>query len=153
MNAHVDAQIANGAAARMVLYQYDFLDGAQAKVLNSRGLYQLKKIALLAERNPFPIVLEPSGDQATDTARLTFVVYTLTQISPLASPEQRVMLAEPTAGGLGGREAIMIHENMLRSTRSRGANVLTGTGGLSTGSGTGISAGGGMSGAVYGAGS
>jgi hypothetical protein len=48
--------VANGEAARMVLYRYDFEDGSP--MLNARGLDELARIAALLPQNFYPLVVE-----------------------------------------------------------------------------------------------
>src|SRR5262245_12047663 len=56
VEANTRVQLDNAEAARMTLYQYDFVDGTE--LLKPRGKEQVAKIALLACKNFFPIVIE-----------------------------------------------------------------------------------------------
>jgi hypothetical protein len=94
--------VANGEAARMVLHEFDFVQG-EAR-LNERGREQLAKIAYMLPRNYFPLIIAQSGDnmELADSRR-TAILGLLTDTG-FPVPEQRVVLATPLARGLVGPE-------------------------------------------------
>lgn len=112
--ATMHAQIARGEAARMVLYRYDFEPG-QAQ-LTSRGMRQLQKIAELLPRNPFPLLIQPSGQGATLDQKRHATVLGMLAGMPFPVPDQRVVIAHPSTRGLDGLDAELIHENLLQLT-------------------------------------
>jgi hypothetical protein len=149
--AHNKTQVANGDAARMVLYHYDFEDGCTD--LKPHGRDRLAKISTMLPKNFFPIVIErtncaPDLDEGRRQAVLAALAH-----SPFPIPPERVVIGPSIAVGLSGREAIIVYSNLLRQT-STGPN--TGSlisGGVGTfggavggaGGGQGISAGAGAS--------
>jgi hypothetical protein len=120
--------VANGDAARMVLYQYDFIDGSDQ--LSQRGRDQLAKIVCLLDRNPAPLVIERTLNATLDEARRLAVLNDLGRSSVLIVPE-RVVVGRPTDPGLPGLEAELIHQNQLITVQSGG--VRGGAGGGSIG--------------------
>ena len=116
MYAAVNTQIANGEAARMVLYHYDFIQANDQ--LNARGAARLNKIAQLLPQNPFPVVIQQSlENRVLDEARRRTVLRELAK-KPFPVAEQRVVIGEPPARGLDGVDAEAIHENLLEQMKS-----------------------------------
>lgn len=133
--APVMIQIANGQAAQMVLYDYDFLPPTSPTALSQRGRRQLQKVITLAEQTTFPIIIQASlGNEAQDDARREFVIGELAKYAPWI-PEMRVVVADPSAAGLSGTEAAIIYSNMLGRTAAGGGGA-SGGGGGGTGGGT-----------------
>ena len=107
----MQAQIAKGEAALMVLHQFDFVPGEAA--LNYRGWLRLQRIAQLALRNPFPVIIEAGRhDQALGAARRASVVSELARM-PCPVPPERVLVGQSPSRGLDGIDAEIIHENLL----------------------------------------
>jgi hypothetical protein len=127
--AHYKTHVANGDAARMVLYHYDFVDGSD--VLNPRGRERLGEIAAMLPKNFFPVVIEPDCAPGLDEARRLGVLTELGRCS-FPIPTERVVIGKPPALGLRGAEAVVIYRNLLRQTQQRGAGT-GGGGGISTG--------------------
>jgi hypothetical protein len=124
-------QVANGEAARMVLYDYDFVEGTNQ--LNLRGQDQLNKILSRLPLNFFPVVIErtPRTPGLDETRRLAI----LSQIarSPFPVPAERVVVGPPIAAGLRGQEAQVTHNLLLNRTAQAGPPVSSGGGFSSTG--------------------
>jgi hypothetical protein len=142
LNAHLNAQICNGLAARMVLYHYDFCDaaGADAGQLNEHGMARLADIARMFPRSCFhPILIERSScNAALDAARREYVVRMLGQMNA-SVPDALVVVGKPATPGLSGQEAVLLHKNLIEQTKAAataasaaGGGVL---GGASSGSG------------------
>jgi hypothetical protein len=110
--------VANGVAARMVLYHYDFVDSTP--VLNTRGQDHVAKIGALLAHNNFPIIVEriPCNPALAEARRLAV----LNQLGRggAAIPSERVVVGAPIANGLHGAEAEIIYQNLLSQTRERG---------------------------------
>jgi hypothetical protein len=110
--------VANGVAARMVLYHYDFVDCSP--VLNIRGQDHVAKIAAMMAGNSFPVIVEriPSNPVLAEARRLAV----LNQLGRggAAIPSERVVVGPPIANGLHGAEAEIIYQNLLSQTRERG---------------------------------
>jgi hypothetical protein len=144
--AHGRTMVANGTAARMVLYQYDFVDGQPQ--LKPRGYDQLAKIAHLLEISPAPLVIErtPCLPGLAEARRLA-VLDELARHLPHPIPPERVVVGPPLAIGLSGREAEIVYGNLLNQTRIMGSRTILGTtSGFGAGS-TGLGIGGGPGGA------
>ncbi len=122
LGAFVDAayrtHIANGEAARMVLYHYDFV--GQTASLNTHGQDGLAKIATLAGCNGFPIIIErtPMNPALAEARRLAVINRLAGQGFVL--PPERVVVGAPVANGLNGVEAEVIYLNLLSQTRDKG---------------------------------
>lgn len=117
---HGRTQVANGEIARMTLYHYDFVDGKAE--LNARGRYQLEKIAGLLPTNFAPVVIEETANApGLDEARRLAVFTALTQ-NRFPVPQERVVVGRPISDGLRGREAEIIHTNMLNHVRAYGVS-------------------------------
>jgi hypothetical protein len=113
-------QVANAAAARMTLYDYDFVNGSNQ--LNYRGKDRLRQIAALLPSHPFPVVIErlPFAPELAEARRLT-VLNELGAVAPL--PPEQVVVGPPAAVPLRGVEAEAIYLNLLSSVLSRGVWV------------------------------
>ncbi|MCI0457427.1 MAG: hypothetical protein L0Z62_10700 [Gemmataceae bacterium] len=149
---HYERHVANGEAARMVLYHYDFVDCSPA--LNLRGRDRLAQLAPLLTHNPFPIVIERTPwDPALAEARRLAVLSEL-GAAPFAVPPERVVIGLPAANGLRGVEAEVINGNLMRQTRSYGVLGIGGSvggggvlgGGIGAGFGQGATTGTGSTG-------
>jgi hypothetical protein len=128
LGALVDAtyrnHVANGEAARMVLYHYDFVGSTAA--LNTHGQDHLAKIAGMLAHNGFPVIIErtPTNPALAEARRLTILNFLGGE--GIALPPERVMVGAAIANGLRGGEAEIIYLNLLSQTRERG--LVTGAG-------------------------
>lgn len=121
-------QVARGLQDQMVLYDYDFHEGANADQLSSQGRHQLEKFAQLVASHGFPVVIQPSeGRPELEAARQAHVAMELAAMTPAAT-ENSVVVARPRAPGLRGQEALIIDQNLIRQTQARG-RLMTGSGG------------------------
>lgn len=110
----MQTQISRGEAARMMLYKYDFLPGQPD--LSYRGRMQMQKLATLANRNDYPLVIEVDRDHPhLNQERLAAVVAELAML-PIVIPAERVVLGTPLAPGLAGVDAEIIYQNRLQLT-------------------------------------
>lgn len=114
LGAIIGAQIANGDAAQLVLYEYDFHLGEPR--LNCRGMIQLMQMSRQLSRSPFPLLIQPTlGNPDLDEARRAAVAADLLMFEPALSPD-RVIVALPPTRGLDGLDAALIHARVLRLT-------------------------------------
>jgi hypothetical protein len=150
VHAPFQAMVANGEAARMVLYRYDFVEGSDA--LNLRGRDQLGKIAALMGHNNFPLIVERTPEApAVAEARRMAVLNILGHNGVAVAPE-RVVIGVPIAHGLSGYEAEVIAYPALLRSRLTQSEPIPATGVSSTGvigfggAGTGAGAGSGVQG-------
>lgn len=118
----VNAQISNGIADQMVLYHYDFQQGARASELTIRGRYQLSKFAHRMLSCGFSIVIEETpADPALADARRNAVMAELQKMDDsIGRLDDLVLVARPRLPGLRGAEAQLIDDNNLLQTQSRG---------------------------------
>jgi hypothetical protein len=131
--AHYYTHVANGEAARMVLYDYDFVPGGAA--LNCRGQDRLAQIQALMSHNCYPVVVERTSycPPLADARRLA--VLNELGHGPFPTPPERVVIGPPIAIGLQGVEAEIIYLNLLRQTLNRGLPTGAGPAGTGTGAG------------------
>jgi hypothetical protein len=137
---HAETQIANAAAGRMVLYDYDFVPGKVE--LNDYGRSRVLRIAPLLTHTRLPVVVEwlPHAPGLAERRRLTV----LTELAAVAGrvPPDRVVIGPSPSVPVQGPEAELIYQNLLQLTESAGTAPATGvrygptTGGVGSGSGT-----------------
>jgi hypothetical protein len=111
-------EVANGDAARMTLYHYDFQEGRAA--LTSRGKDQLAKITGLLPQNFFPIVIERTTDVPELAEARRRVVLGALAKGTFPVPPERVVIGIPTANGLNGVEAEIIYRTLKTQTENGG---------------------------------
>jgi len=123
---HGRTMVANGDAARMVFYHYDFIECSDQ--LNLRGKDKLAKIAGMLPKNFFPIVIErmPEHVMLAEARRQTVLNELALGAFPI--PPERVVVGMPIANGLKGSEALLIYTNLLSNTQT-GGRVFGGSGG------------------------
>src|SRR5262249_40623972 len=115
-----NVMVANGEAALMVLYDYDFLP-CQAG-LNRRGQERLQEMQARLARTPFPVVIEAVGPPGLAAARRMIVLQELSQ-GPHPTAPERVVVGRPLAGSLSGPESEIIYGNLLNQVRSGGLQL------------------------------
>lgn len=112
LHAIMGTQIANGVAAQLVLYEYDFHPNEPR--LNCHGMMRLLDAARQLSRTPFPLLIQPTLiDPTLDNARREFVVGHLLSLEPALSAE-RVVIGFPPSRGLDGVDAVLTHDRVLR---------------------------------------
>jgi uncharacterized membrane protein YgcG len=155
IHQHFRTMVANGEAARMVLYHYDFLGGRDA--LNLRGRDQLAKIAAMLGHNSFPIIIERTPENpALAEARRLAVLNVLAHNAIPVGPD-RVVIGPAIATGMSGVEAELINQYFLFNLTSQATPLpptsITTTGGFGGGFGQGGGGfGGGFGGGGFGGG-
>jgi len=118
---HGRAMAAHGAAARLVLFHYDFVEGTSQ--LNPRGRDQLVKIAAELAVSPYPLIIERTPeDPALAVARRSAVLAELDG-GPMPVPSGRVLVGLPAANGLSGADAQIIAANALNRTQQYGPPI------------------------------
>lgn len=96
--AHAKTQVANAEGARMMLYEYDF--DQDKDTLNARGEQQLEKIALLAGKNFFPIVVAPTPIDPALADRRRERILKVLEASNFPIPPERIIVARPLTPGV-----------------------------------------------------
>ncbi|MCY2986396.1 MAG: hypothetical protein NTY19_00770 [Planctomycetota bacterium] len=114
--ANRQVQIANGQAAGLVLYRYDFCDetGLEGPGLNAHGqkrLYLMLVQCRLGGGHPLVIERTPDNPQL-DLARRNFVLKVLND----ARVSSAVVVGEPLAKGMPGAEALLLGTSVLGQT-------------------------------------
>jgi hypothetical protein len=125
----INAETARAKQDYFVIFQYEW--SAEPTKLSPFGQEHLARLAQQIDRVPFPIVVEPSSDEAVNAARQAEIVSTLEEYNVSIGPD-RVVLGQSEAEGLYGQEAPGIAETMLYS-RGGGRGVGTGYGGTQPG--------------------
>ncbi|MFL5245755.1 MAG: hypothetical protein ACJ8FY_27090 [Gemmataceae bacterium] len=120
-------QVANGEAALMTLYHYDFQEGREG--LTSRGKDQVAKIRAMLPQNFFPIVIERSPDAPGLAESRRRIILNELAKGPFPVPPERVVIGAPLADGLSGVEAEIIYRNLLSQTINAGVSSGGTTGG------------------------
>ena len=116
--AHARTQAANGLAARMVFYHYDFVDGTSQ--LNLRGRDKLAAVAATLPTTFFPVVVERTPTEpGLDQSRRSVLLTELAQGS-FPVPAERVVIGPRIANGMTGVEAILIYRRQLGNLSSGG---------------------------------
>lgn len=132
--ANAGVQVANGAAARMVFNDYDFVTGTSA--LNVRGRDKLGSTLARLPTTFDPIVIErtPRTPGLDQTRRLAI----LAELAggPFPVPAERVLIGPPIANGLWGVEALLVNRNRLGAVAGQGG-FGSGLGGAGSGVGPG----------------
>lgn len=136
-------QVANGEAARMVLFEYDFVEDSHE--LNDRGLLQLSRIAYMLPRNFFPVIVEAAPNPDLASRRRDEVVRLLAA-GNFPVPPERVVVSRPISAGIAGDQAEIIYGSVLGTVQNGGVTgdaALIGTQGSLQQAGAGAGTGGG----------
>ena len=115
-------QVANNAATRMILRNYDFVEGATE--LNHYGQVRLAQIVGQAGRTAWPILVEWTPDTpGLDQARRASVVELLANNSAAIAAE-RVLVGPDPVRGFNGAEAEIV--DFVRMGRMTNTNPIVG---------------------------
>ncbi len=140
--AQARTQAANGLAARMVFYHFDFEDGTCR--LNLRGRDKLASVAASLPTTFLPVVIERTPtDPGLDQSRRSALLAQLGK-GNFPVPAERVVIGPPIANGMTGVEALVIYQRQLSNLSSGGSiGVAGGAAGFDAGglSGSAISGG------------
>ena len=112
---------ANGAAARLVLYQYDFVDGTSE--LSPRGLDQLAKLSAQLAASPYPLIIERTTANPTLAESRRYAVLAKLAVGPFPVPSERVLVGVPIPHGMSGTDAQIIAGNSLGRTQQYGPPI------------------------------
>ena len=124
--ANCQAQVANGDAARMTFYHYDFVDGT-AK-LNIKGMDKLQEIKAMLPTNFAPVVVERTPARPNLAAARRAMLLADLSRGQFPVPEQRVVIGKPVPIGRSGSESAIISMNQMGSVLS-GSGFRTSIGG------------------------
>ena len=130
---HGRIMAANATAARLVLYQFDFIEGTSE--LSPRGLDQLAKFTAQLAASPFPLLVERTpADPALAESRRYAVLARLAR-GPCPLPSDRVLVGVPTPNGMSGIDAHIIGSNSLTRTQGYGPPIPLQSNGVNSPSG------------------
>lgn len=136
---HNLAMVANGAAARLTLYDYDFVQGSSE--LSPRGIEQLIRLAPQLQASPYPLIIERTpANPALAQARREAVAIRLAG-GPCPIPPDRVLVGAPIANGLSGTNAQVIAGNSLGRVQQYGPPIPINSNGINSPSGVTINSG------------
>lgn len=125
--------VANGAEARMALFDYDFEPNSPA--LSARGRDQLSRIAAQLSASPFPLIIERTADDPSlAVARREAVLAELAAASYPIDPN-RVLVGAPLPSGMSGVDAQIIGANSLNRTQQAGPPIPIQSNGVNSPSG------------------
>ena len=136
---HGRVMVANGAAARMTLYRYDFVEGS-AK-LSPRGLDQVAKLGPQLAVSPYPLLVERTPEDPSLAARRRYEVLAALAGGPCPATSDRVLVGVPIANGLSGPDAQVIAGNALNRTLGYGPPIPINSNGVNSPSGVTINPG------------
>jgi len=134
---HGRIMVANGAAARMTLYHYDFVEGSAE--LTPRGLDQLAKLGPQLAASPYPLIVERTREDPALAASRRFAVLAALAKGPCPVTSDRVLVGVPIANGLSGRDAQLIDANAMSRTLGYGPPIPINAVGVNSPSGVTIS--------------
>ena len=134
MYEHGKIMVANAAAARLVLYQYDFVDGTSE--LNTRGMDQLAKFTAQLANSPFPLIVERTTLDPSLADRRRYAVLARLAAGPYPMPSDRVLVGIPSATGMSGIDAQIIGANALTRTGQYGPPIPLQSSGVNSPSGS-----------------
>lgn len=124
---------ANGAEARLALYDYDFAPGSAE--LTERGRDQLAKAAAQMAASPYPLIVERTPDDpALAEARRRAVLGALASAS-LPVGADRVLVGQPLPFGMSGVNAQIVNANALNRTQQYGPPIPINSNGVNSPSG------------------
>jgi hypothetical protein len=127
---HFRTQVGNAVAARMTLYEYDFVCGTDK--LNPRGTDRLGRIAGLLGHinNPVTIERTPHAPGLAE-ARRQAVLHAF-EGAGVPLPPELVVIGPPVTRPLEGVEAMLIYDNLLLQTQIGGTPGTAARGGTGT---------------------
>jgi len=112
---------ANGAEARLALYDYDFVPGSTE--LNERGRDRLAGLAAQLAASPYPLIVERTpADPELAASRRRGVLDALAAAA-LPVGEDRVLVGQPLPYGMAGVNAQIVGANILTRTQQYGPPI------------------------------
>lgn len=128
--------VGNGVAARLTLYQFDFVPCTDQ--LSPRGRDQLAGMVPLLTQYPFPLVIERSqGVASLDDSRKLTVLNELGRAG-MPMPAERVVIGLPSAAGMTGFESQIEYRRLMQQSLNGGTPTAV-TGSIMPGAGGGFS--------------
>jgi hypothetical protein len=127
------AMAANGAAARMTLYRFDFKPDSSE--LSPRGVDQLAKITAQLAVSPFPVIVERTPNEPALAESRRYAVLAQLARGPVPVPSDRVLIGVPKPIGLTGSDAQVIAGNSLGRTQGYGPPIPINSNGVNSPSG------------------
>lgn len=130
---HGRTMVANGEAARLVLFDYDFYPGTNQ--LKPRGLDQLARHAARLAEGPYPLLIEPTPNHPglAEIRREAVLVAAARGSFPIA--RERVLIGRSSSTGLSGIDAQIIGANAMDRTAKYGPPIPINSNGVNSPSG------------------
>ena len=130
---HARVMVANGAAAGLCLYRYDFVEGTSR--LSDRGVAQLAKAASQLAASPYPLLIEwtPEDPGLADARRLA--VLQALAFGPVPVAPSRVLVGSPIPHGMSGIDAQIVGSNALDRVKDYGPPIPINSNGVNSPSG------------------
>ena len=130
---HGKIMAANAVAARLVLFNYDFVDGTN--VLNPRGMDQLAKFSAQLLASPYPLLVERTPENPLLAESRRYAVLAILARGPCPLTSDRVLVGVPTPHGMSGIDAHIIGSNALTRTQNYGPPIPLQSSGVNSPSG------------------
>ena len=125
--------VANGAEARLTLFDYDFEPNSTQ--LSARGRDQLSRMAAQLAASPFPLIVErTSTNPGLAVARREAVLSELASASFPIDPD-RVLVGAPLPFGMSGVNAQIVGANALNRAQQYGPPIPINANGVNSPSG------------------
>lgn len=125
--------VANGAEARMALYDYDFEPNSPE--LNARGRDQLSRIAPQLAVSPFALIVErTAADPGLAASRREAVLAEFAAASFPIDPN-RVLVGAPMSSGMSGVNAQIVGANAINRVQQAGPPIPMNANGINSPSG------------------
>jgi hypothetical protein len=135
VHTHFRTMVANGEAASMVLYHYDFIDGSDR--LNLHGRDRLCRMTALLHGSCFPLVIERTPEAPNLAESRRTAILNVLAMNSITVPPERVVIGSPIAAGLSGIEAERIQGYFYLNMAVQGQPLQFQTGGGAVGGGGG----------------
>ncbi len=135
---HGRVMVANGTAARLTLYRYDFQEGSAE--LTQRGLDQLAKLGPQLAAGPYPLLIERTPEDAGLAQSRRFAVLARLARGPCPVGSDRVLVGVPIPNGLSGPDAQITAGNALARTVQYGPPIPINSNGVNSPSGVTVNA-------------
>jgi hypothetical protein len=113
--------VSNGAAARLILHDYDFIQGDSQ--LSPVGRERLVKLTGQLAATQFPLIVERSLDRPALSEARRYAVLAALAAGPYPVSSERVLVGVPRPRGTSGVEAYIIGNNVLDRVNNYGPPI------------------------------
>jgi hypothetical protein len=113
--------VSNSAAARLVLHDYDFIQGESQ--LSPYGRERLSKLTGQLAASQFPLIVERNLDRPALSEARRYAVLAALASGPYPVSSDRVLVGVPRARGISGIEAYIMGNNVLDRVNNYGPPI------------------------------